>query len=816
MRDRLRRRRPAGDRRRAAGGGGHDHRDRPWSRTKLEPALRRGATHAVDAVATPTRSSRCIALTGGGVDHAFEVVGSARHDPPGLGRARPGRDRDRGRRRARAASRCRCPRSSSCSEKTITGSYYGSADVHAGDAPSWPELVADGRLDLAEVGLGPDRAGRRRGGAGATAPGGGSALGDRDRRSSWRERHDERRDDLDGRIAEGWGGGAGANGSHVNVVLGRARDADRRGDAGHVHHARARATPRSWSWSARTRPSYEPVWPPTIMINKATATEDRHQTITWGAAQLGIAQGVLDAVADELIRADRRRARVRVRSTIDPGARTDGDPQGQPRARDAQGDRRRASTGATPRPRGRWWSAATTSPARSTGASSGVVKITAIRLQRLRLPLDPPFYAAWDPVPRTRVRGHDRPRRRPTRAWRGSAAATRWPALTSSSTCSSAGTRWRSPATPARWRRSRFTPGATGRSRRRCGTCSVSAVGLPVGALLGGAADRLPAYASWGELRPPAQRAEDAGALVEQGFRAVKVRIARDRIDEGVGGGGGGARRGRRRGSSIIVDLNQWWRMPGDIERGLGRQTRGASIERLAEHGVLWVEEPLAGEDRAGCGCCAQQHRRADRAAARWRERSTSCGRALDADALDVFQPDVVLALGISGARTLAELALRRNRWFTPHTWTNGIGAAGQPARLRGRRRRAVPRVPLRPARLDARAARLHARLAGGDRRRRLPVACPTRPGWGSCSTRRRWRSTRVDGDAARPVDPDRARRLRRARATWAARCAGTWSRPASRCTAFDLDRRPRWPAPSPPAPAPPLPRPTAPTAPRC
>ena len=48
--------------------------------------------------------------------------------------------------------------------------------------------------------------------------------------------------------------------------------------------------------------------------------------------------------------------------------------------------------------------------------------------------------------------------------------------------------------------------------------------------------------------------------------------------------------------------------------------------------------------------------------------------RALDADALDVFQPDVVLALGISGTRTLADLVLRRNRWFTPHTWTNGIG----------------------------------------------------------------------------------------------------------------------------------------------
>ena len=39
------------------------------------------------------------------------------------------------------------------------------------------------------------------------------------------------------------------------------------------------------------------------MMNKATALEDRYQTLTWGAAQLGIGQGVLDAVADGLIEA---------------------------------------------------------------------------------------------------------------------------------------------------------------------------------------------------------------------------------------------------------------------------------------------------------------------------------------------------------------------------------------------------------------------------------------------------------------------------------------------------------------------------------
>jgi L-alanine-DL-glutamate epimerase-like enolase superfamily enzyme len=96
-------------------------------------------------------------------------------------------------------------------------------------------------------------------------------------------------------------------------------------------------------------------------------------------------------------------------------------------------------------------------------------------------------------------------------------------------------------------------------------------------------------------------------------------------------------------------------------------------VERLRDHGVLWVEEPLAGPDLAGMRELRDQTgvRIAGGEMARTFE---ELGRALELDALDVYQPDVVLALGISGARTLAELALRRNRWFTPHTWTNGIG----------------------------------------------------------------------------------------------------------------------------------------------
>jgi 5,6,7,8-tetrahydromethanopterin hydro-lyase len=105
--------------------------------------------------------------------------------------------------------------------------------------------------------------------------------------------------DLDGRIGEGWSGEA-PNGSHVNVVLAR------RGSATAAAAISMLALPSPGHTPVLvcvgpTQAEYEPVWPPTLMMNKATAVEPRHQTITWGAAQLGIGQGVLDAVADGLL-----------------------------------------------------------------------------------------------------------------------------------------------------------------------------------------------------------------------------------------------------------------------------------------------------------------------------------------------------------------------------------------------------------------------------------------------------------------------------------------------------------------------------------
>ena len=105
--------------------------------------------------------------------------------------------------------------------------------------------------------------------------------------------------DYDGLIGEGWSG-TDPDGAHVNVVLAE------RGTPTAAALLTTFTSPAPGHAPilvvvGEDKAHYEPVWPPTIMINKETALEPTHQKITWGAAQLGIAQGVLDAVAEELI-----------------------------------------------------------------------------------------------------------------------------------------------------------------------------------------------------------------------------------------------------------------------------------------------------------------------------------------------------------------------------------------------------------------------------------------------------------------------------------------------------------------------------------
>ncbi|MGZ4283685.1 MAG: zinc-binding dehydrogenase [Solirubrobacteraceae bacterium] len=115
---------------------------------KLELARARGASHTVAATGADV-VAQILALTGGGVERAFEVVGSPDTIRQAWDVLRPGGT-------AivvglvPAGIDVSLPAIEFLSEKTITGSYYGSTDVHAA-LGRLVQLVVDGRLDLGDV-----------------------------------------------------------------------------------------------------------------------------------------------------------------------------------------------------------------------------------------------------------------------------------------------------------------------------------------------------------------------------------------------------------------------------------------------------------------------------------------------------------------------------------------------------------------------------------------------------------------------------------------------------------------------------------------
>lgn len=298
------------------------------------------------------------------------------------------------------------------------------------------------------------------------------------------------------------------------------------------------------------------------------------------------------------------------------------------------------------------------------------MRITGIETRRYRYPLDPPFAAAWDPNPRTHqdatiaiVRSDD--------GVEGYASGD---------------------AVPDRELLERVLLGADlsdmdsvhgvvetvdfhhGRNwivEVAVWDLLARARGEPLWRLLGGERDRIGAYASSGELVDATERVRRCVALRDAGVRAVKLRLrsADWRVDRPVIE----AVREAVPELEIMVDANQGWRMPGDLTPRWSLETAQAFAAELERLGVYWLEEPLPTGDIDGYAALAREGR--VRIAAGEMVRS-----AAEADALvvrggvDVVQPDVVLAGGITGARRIAAIAEGADSTWSPHTWSNGYG----------------------------------------------------------------------------------------------------------------------------------------------
>ena len=199
------------------------------------------------------------------------------------------------------------------------------------------------------------------------------------------------------------------------------------------------------------------------------------------------------------------------------------------------------------------------------------------------------------------------------------------------------------------------------------------AAGLPVYKLLGNARDTIPAYASTGQNRAPAQRADDARRLRDEGFRAVKLRIhsesvAQDiaqvsAVSEAVGDA-----------MAIMVDANQTDVSDAPYPGPHWTYHRALETARaLADYHVEWLEEPLPRHDY-------EDLRRLRSVSAvriaggEVNQGFTELQRLITDGCYDILQPDVTLCEGMHRVRAVATIAHAASVLVAPHTWGDPLG----------------------------------------------------------------------------------------------------------------------------------------------
>lgn len=196
--------------------------------------------------------------------------------------------------------------------------------------------------------------------------------------------------------------------------------------------------------------------------------------------------------------------------------------------------------------------------------------------------------------------------------------------------------------------------------------------GRPVWHMVGGRSNRVRAYASSGTHRSIPETVVMARAVRDGGFPALKIRFGRASVHDdlavvrAIRDDVGDA-------LELMVDCNQGWRMPWDIREPWTLDHATTIGHALTAEGVYWMEEPLHRGDYAGL---RELRRRVGVpiAGGEMTREPYEFAQLLDQECLDVFQPDCVCSQGITGLRRLAAHVEQAGHIFTPHTWGNGIG----------------------------------------------------------------------------------------------------------------------------------------------
>jgi L-alanine-DL-glutamate epimerase-like enolase superfamily enzyme len=196
-------------------------------------------------------------------------------------------------------------------------------------------------------------------------------------------------------------------------------------------------------------------------------------------------------------------------------------------------------------------------------------------------------------------------------------------------------------------------------------------INLPLWKLLGGKRQTLPLYASTGARLPPEVRAESALRLKELGFPAIKIRLHADNPTDDVAIAAA-VRRAVGDDMALLVDANRAWQMPWDSRPSWDYKTALWVAHALDDLGAYWLEEPLNRHDYEGLANL-RRNTRLRIAGGEGNREFAEFRQYLKHGSLDVYQGDVVWSTGILRARNLAGDIEAAGAIYSPHTWGDGL-----------------------------------------------------------------------------------------------------------------------------------------------
>jgi L-alanine-DL-glutamate epimerase-like enolase superfamily enzyme len=191
------------------------------------------------------------------------------------------------------------------------------------------------------------------------------------------------------------------------------------------------------------------------------------------------------------------------------------------------------------------------------------------------------------------------------------------------------------------------------------------AAGKPLRKLFNPSArDTCPVYASgllWKDS--VAELATEASGYLEQGYRRMKMRLARS--DEYDVAALRAVRTAIGPHNDLMIDAVMRYDLP----------TAARMAKVMADHGVLWFEEPFAPENIDGYLALSPTARSLGLRVSTGENEFGVQGFAewINRGAVDIVQPDVSRCGGISEALTIAKMAHKAGMGLAPHTWSDAV-----------------------------------------------------------------------------------------------------------------------------------------------